>query len=182
MPAFLDANWSPMELFPLVVAVAGAVSLIVLILTIYGYNLRALADATALQRERLNAETALKRELIQRGLAPPELEQTVKLLNLDESPPAAPNPSGESSDAEFAKLLFSLEGITPQAIEEIITLVRTVDGPRRRAALSVINELMERGVEAGPFAVAAIRSLCRPPTLPLEEAKPLDLSSHVTPR
>jgi hypothetical protein len=181
MIGFFD-TWTPGQFLALVATVAGAVSLIVLILTVYGYNLRALADATALQRERLQAETSLKRELSQRGLPPQELEQAVKVLHLDEPPPAARVPDNELSEAEFATIVCSLEGITPQAVEEILTLVRAADGTGKRTALSVIQGLMGRGVEAGPLALAAVRSLCRPTERPPEEAQMLELSSHVTRR
>jgi hypothetical protein len=182
MAAFFD-SWSPGQFLALVATVAGSVSLVILILTVYGYNLRALADATALRREQLNAEMSLKRELIQRGRPPLELEHAIKLLKLDEPPPApnTPDPFGDWGEAEFAKRAASLEKITPEDLEEVIALVRAVDGPRKRAALSVLAALADQGVE-GPVAVAAIRSLFRSTERPNGDAVPQELESHVTRR
>jgi hypothetical protein len=176
------ANWSPGQFLALVAIVLGAVCLIAITLTTYGYNLRALADSTALQRERFNADLALKRDLLQRGLSPQELEQTIKLLKLDEPPPLpVSGPSEEDAEVEFCALATHLEQLSPQALEEVIALVRAADAGHKRTALAVLRNLVARGVE-GPVALAAIRSVCRPRERLRDEAKPLELSAHVTTR
>src|SRR5436309_1269751 len=73
------------QLTALLCSVAGAVVLVVFILAVLHYQLRALADQTALarerqtadvamQREQVAADIALKQELVKRNLPPEELK------------------------------------------------------------------------------------------------------------
>jgi hypothetical protein len=190
MPAF-PSNWSPAEVGLLVTILSGAVCLLALILAVLRYNLRALADATALKREYLNAEVALKRDLIQRGLPVEEMEKAIQLLKLEEPPAAAANrpPStltGGQLDAEIVEHLALLEGVSPDGIEQVISLVRVADRDGKEAARVLLENLQAKkeleGIETqGEVVLAAVRSLCRPSEKPREEAKlPLELSSRIT--
>jgi hypothetical protein len=180
MPAFLE-NYSPNQLVAVFATAGGAVCLLVMILAITWYHLRALADATALQRERLNVESGLKRELIQRGLPPHELEQTIKLLRLDEPPPPPPSQQRPGVDyvAEFVKMAVQLPKLPPEGLEEIIALVRAADEPHQRNAVTVVAGFVLQEIE-GPVALAALRSLLRPAEKPRVDGLPLELSSHIT--
>jgi hypothetical protein len=178
MPAFLE-NYSPGQMFALLATLGGAVCLLAMILTIYWYNMRVLAESTALQRERLNAEAGLKRELIQRGLPPHELEHTIKLLKLDEPPPPAPGQIGDDHEAAFIKWVVQLDKMPPEGVEEVIALLRAADEARKRNAVIVVAEFVAQGVE-GPVALAALRSLLRPPEKPREEMKAFELAERIT--
>jgi hypothetical protein len=188
MPAFL-LNWPPDQVLLLALIVAGATCLIVMILAILRYNMRALTDATALQRERLNAAVALKRELIQRGLPPQELEQAVKLLKLDEEPAVAPAwPRPQQTDGQLnagiAEQLALLEEVSPEGIEQVISLVRVADRNGKEAALELLENLQakrDEGAETqGEVVLAAVRSLCRPANKLREDGKPLELAERIT--
>jgi hypothetical protein len=180
MPAFL-LTWPPEQVLILALILSGAVCLLALILAVLRYNMRVLTDATLLQRERLEADLALKRELIQRGLPPQELEQTIKLLKLDEPPSVAPHQPGEAeaAEAEFVKAAVLLEKVPPEGLEEVVALLRAADEPRKCNALSVVREFVDNGVE-GPVALAALRSLLRSEEKPRGDGRPLELSTHIT--
>jgi hypothetical protein len=189
MPAFLE-TWPPDKVLILALIVAGATCLIVLILAILRYNMRALADATALQRERLN----LKRELIQRGLPAQELEQAITLLKLNEDPAAAAawarpkrfdgQPTDGQIDAGVAEHLALLDEVSPERLEQTISLVRATDRDGKEAALALLENLQEKreeGVEPqGEVVLAAVRSLCRPADKPREEGKSVEIAERIT--
>jgi hypothetical protein len=155
---------------------------------VYGrYAFRVQADATALARERLDAQFALKRELIQRGLPPQELEQAIKLLRLDEPPDetlraAAKRRRGELTDqdlvGEMITHLAALDGISPQDLEQVIGLVRAADYDTKGVALNLVAGLAQ-SAEAD-VVLTAVRSLCRPAEKPRPEVKSLELSEHIT--
>jgi len=175
MGTFL-AHWAPTEILFLFGLCALVVSILALILAVYRYNVRALADQTALQRDRQQAEMALKRELIQRGLPAQELERYVDLLRLaDQQPasptsfkPASPSPSREGAGfsdeglrAQLAQSIASLEDVSAEEIEQTLALVMAVDRDRQTAVLNLIEELSAN--ETNPEAtLAAVRALCRP--------------------
>jgi hypothetical protein len=151
------------------------------------YAFRVQADATALARERIDAQVALKRELIQRGLPPQELEQAIKLLKLDEPPDETPQAAGkrrrgELTDqdlvGEMISHLAALDGISPQDLEQVIGLVRAADYDTKGAALNLVAVLAQ-SAEA-EIVLAAVRSLCRPADKPRLEVKSLELSEHIT--
>jgi hypothetical protein len=188
MPAFLE-TWPPEKVLVLALIVAGAVCLIVMVLAILRYNMRALTDATELQRERLNAEVTLKRELIQRGLPAEELEKAIQLLKLDEPPAPVSRPlstrTGGQLDGEIVEHLALLEEVSPEGIEQAVSLVRAADRDGKEAALALLENLHEKkqeeGIETqGEVVLAAVRSLCRPAEKPREEAKALELAERFT--
>jgi hypothetical protein len=189
MPAFL-LNWPPGEVLLLALILSGAVCLLALILAVLRYNMRALTDATLLQRERLEAEVALKRELIQRGLPVEELEKAIQLLKLDEPPPAAANRplstlTGGQLDAEIVEHLALLEEVSPEGIEQAISLVRAADRDGKEAAHALLENLHAKkeiqGIETqGEVVLAAVRSLCRPANKPREDGKALELAERIT--
>src|SRR4051812_37203536 len=94
---------SPPQLTAVLCSFAGAVALVVFILAVLYYQLRALADQTALARERQSAdvamqkeqvaaEIALKQELVKRNLPPEELKLVLETLG---AASAAAESSGE---------------------------------------------------------------------------------------
>jgi hypothetical protein len=180
-------NWSPKELLLLAVILAGTLSLVVLILTIYWYSLRALKDATLLQRERLEAEVNLKRDLIQRGIPAEELEKAVQALQLNESPVASmarisrDSRTDEQLEGEIIRSIALLDDVTPEGIEQAVSQVRSASRERKVAALELLEELAEHPAE-GDVKLAAVRSLLRPVEKQSDEPKSLELSSHVTTR
>jgi hypothetical protein len=197
MPGFLQ-TWPPEQVLVLALIVAFAACLLVLILAVLRYNLRALADATALQREQLNANGALarerlsavctlKRELLQRGLPPHELEQAIQLLKLDEPPDVVPalklprNNTGKTDqqlEAEILARLAVLDNVDPVELQEIGGLLRGAGRETKEATLSLVGELEENA--GGDVVVAAVRSLCRPAEKPPANGLPLETSSRIT--
>lgn len=161
------AHWTPTELLYLVGICALLVSILAIILAVYRYSVRALADQTALQRDRQQADLALKRELIQRGLPSPELERYVDLLRLADrlpapiSSPGATGPSDEGLQVKLAESIASLEEISPSEIEQTMALLVTADRDRQAAVLSLIEELTSNDINP-KATLAAVRSLCRP--------------------
>jgi len=97
---FLE-QWSAAEVLILVGVCAASVTLVTLILTVYRYNLRALADETALRRERQQAEIALRRELVQKNLPVQELVRCLGLVKVDE-------PADPQVEVSLAKALAGL--------------------------------------------------------------------------
>jgi hypothetical protein len=163
--------------------------LLVFMLSSFRYHARVQADATALARERLAAQIALKRELIQRGLSPQELEQAVKLLKLDEEPapkPAPPLPrshEGKSDQqlvAEVAAWLAGQDGVAAEDLEQVLGLVRDADRETKIAALDLLENIA--AAAETDLVLASVRSLCQPAakTRPPADGMPLELSSHIT--
>jgi hypothetical protein len=180
---FMLENWPPSYVLGLASIVCGALCMIVFILSIFLYNYRALGHSTALQRERQNADLALKRELIQRGLPPQDLEQAIKVLQLDRSTtsPASEADSADPDEQIEAAILARFawfQELSPRDIEEAGTLVRAADRRRKEAVLYILNQQDPANTPAADM-LAAIRSLCRP-TERSREA--MDLNPHVMSR
>jgi hypothetical protein len=161
--------------------------LLVFMLSSFRYHARVQADATALARERLAAQVALKRELIQRGLPPHELEQALRLLKLDEEPQTAPAPApprsyeGKSDQqlvAEVAARLAGEDEVSAQDLEHVLGLVRDADRDTKVAALDLLENIAASAET--DLVLASLRSLCQPVEKPHAVDKPLELSSHIT--
>jgi hypothetical protein len=142
-----------------------------------------------LQRERLDAQVALKRELIQRGLPPHELEQAIRLLKLDEEPQAVPAPEmprsyeGKSDQqlvAEVAGLLAGFVEVSAKDVEQILGLVRDADRDTKLVAIEFLESMA--GSAGTELVLASVRSLCQPAAKarPAADNIPLELSSHIT--
>ncbi len=140
------------------------------------------AATLLLERERLEAQLTLKRELIQRNLPPHELEQAVKLLKLDETPaatPPAPARTEQQLEAEILERLALLDGMTAADLEQVFPLVRAADRDTKEAALALMENLAENEPDA-ELVLASVRSLCRPADRPRADGKSLELSEHFT--
>src|SRR5262245_37312253 len=105
MSEILD-KLTPPQLTAVMCTVAGVVALVVFIVSIWSYQARALADETALQRERQNADIAmqkeqvqadiaLKQELVKRNLPAAELKLALEAI---ESASAAPDVEVEEDE------------------------------------------------------------------------------------
>ena len=183
MPGLLD---SPLA-FMLIVIVMVFAFVLVPVLASFRQARRAQADATLLARERLEAQVALKRELIQRGLPPHELEQTIKLLKLDElaeEPPDATSrgrnarKSEQQLEADILEGLALLDGVSPEDVEQSFALLRGADREKKMAVLDLVGKLRFSSAEASVI-LAAVRSLCQPAETPREELPSLEISSHI---
>jgi hypothetical protein len=144
---------------------------------------RSQAAALELERDRLEAQVALKRELIQRNLPPHELEQALKLLKLDEELAGTPGKTAARTEpqlvAAIAEYLAVLDGISPDELESILGLVRAADRETKEATIDLLANLAEH--EPGAEVVlASVRSLCRPVDMPRTDGPPLELSTHIT--
>lgn len=147
------ADQSPQEFMAMIYG--GALVAIVLILTTWNYYVRALADETALKRERQEAELALKRELIQKGLSTDELARRLELLRLDE-------PRDTDAEANLVKNLALLPDLPGETIESTLNLIHGIGPARQQAILGVVEELIGQDA-ASPAVIAAVRSMCNAP-------------------
>ena len=84
-------SWTPGQLLLLVMTVGITATVLVFILSIAQYQLKALADHTALERERMQAGFTLRQELVRRGLPANELHAALLALGLEPADPAAPS-------------------------------------------------------------------------------------------
>jgi hypothetical protein len=167
MDTFLQ-KWTPTEVLYLVGLCAVSLSVLALILAVYRYNARALADDMALKRERQQAELTLAKELVQRGLPAHDVAHYLELLSPPKPnapavrwPQATSNLSDEQVRARLATSLASLEDVPPQEIEQTMALVMGADRDRQNAALSVVEELGGSGASTA-VVLATVRSLCSP--------------------
>src|SRR4051794_33195849 len=99
---------TPPQMTAVLCTVAGVVALVVFIVSIWSYQVRALADYTALQRERqaadiamqkdqVQADIALKQELVRRNLPAAELKLALEAIESTSPAPLA-EVGGESDD------------------------------------------------------------------------------------
>jgi hypothetical protein len=148
---------SPEQLLGFSAVVLGTAVTIVFIVAIWHFQLKYLADETALKRERQQAELALKQELAKRNLPPGELRLVLDSLGLDGA-------EGDLSDEERAALIRNLvccaKGAPAAAIEETAALVNTAGPTTRRAVAAALEELVEEEVH-GEHVLATIRAMCR---------------------
>lgn len=151
-------SWSPYQFTMLVMTVCITAGVIVFILSIAHYQLRALADHTALERERAQAAFALRQDLVRRGLPAAELRASLDALG--------PEPGGPAvADGELtAKLLQGLmacgQGVSAADIEATVAAVAAADPATRRAVAKLLESAADEGYEGEPV-FATVRAVCR---------------------
>jgi hypothetical protein len=129
--------------------ISGAAVALAMIVAIAKYQFQALADDTALKRERQQAELALHEKMIGRDDAAGE-----------PLAPLAGTPGQPNLDVQLAKRFGTL-GLDQDEIERALGRALAADPQRKRMTLEVMDELT--GYHASPEAVlAAIRPLCVP--------------------
>lgn len=148
---------SPSQLTALVATVVGSVVLIVFIAAVWHYQSRALADETALKRERQQAEFALRQEVLKRNLPPAELRTALDTLGLEG---AGGDLDADDRAALIKNLVYCAEGAPPTAIEETVALVAAADPVTRRGVFLALTDLVEDESQ-GEHVLATIRALCR---------------------
>lgn len=156
MTEFFD-KWTPGQFTLLVMTVGIAVTLVVFILAITHYQMRALADSSALERERLAAGQALRLELLRRNLPPTDLKLALDALGLEAG--AVP-PAADTAQA-VANLLACAGDASPAEVEEGTALVVGAGPDERRVAAEVLQKAADEG-QAGPAVLAVVRAVCRP--------------------
>ena len=151
---------SPGQIVAVISVVCGSLVAALLIFAVTKYQFQALADETALQRERQQAEFALRDKLIDRGGA---TEANVDaLLNLEDAEEEYEEGDAESVDldGELAKRFGQLT-VDAGEIEEVLRQALASDAERQQAIIDVMDALFE--ADAAPEAIlAAVRPLCRP--------------------
>jgi hypothetical protein len=150
---------TPEQLLGAISTLIGGIVLIVFIVAIWHFQVKYLADDTALKREKQQADLALKQEVWKRNLPPAELRMTLGSLGLD-------GPADDLDPEERAALVRNLvlcaEGSPADAIEETVGLVHAADPATRKAVASAVAELAE-AEEKGEHVLATIRAMCRGP-------------------
>jgi hypothetical protein len=159
MAEFFD-RWSPGQITLLVMTVGIAAAVIVFILAITHYQLRALADHTALERERAQAAFALRETLVRRNLPAAELRSALDALGLDAggSPPAAAD--GELTAAILKGLMACGKGVSAGDIQATVAEVTAADPATQRAVAEVLDDAAENGYE-GEQVFATVRAACQ---------------------
>jgi len=168
---------NPSQLTAVLCSFAGAVTLVVFILSVLHYQLRALSDQTALERERQNAdiamqkeqvmsEIALKQELVKRNLPPEELRlvlETLGAVSAAPEPEAAEEESaagGEDQAARVLKQLAYYGDVDGDTIEETVALVAATDP----SALGTLAEVLDDCIandHSGDVAYSIARAYCQ---------------------
>jgi hypothetical protein len=146
------------QIVAVISVVCGCTVGIAMIVAITKYQFQALADDTALRREKLQAAIAYRQKLLDRGETPPasldELltpESSGVGCEVEESPE-------EQQNAELARQ-FGLLDLPGNQIEETLTRAMATDPARKATIIAVMDELLENG--APHMAIlAAVRPLC----------------------
>jgi hypothetical protein len=138
------ANWRPSELIGLIAVLFGA----------------AIAAMTLLfwRRVRLaQSEAALKQAMLQRGLAPDEIE---RLMACSSQPP--PPPQTEEQAVEDLAACLHESAISDSVIAQVFTAIRLAEPPLKRSICHAIRGLAgDSGDEAEEKQIlAALRGLC----------------------
>jgi hypothetical protein len=183
MSEIFDKLTSP-QLTAVICTVAGVVALVVFIISIWSYQVRALAEETALQRERQNAdiamqkeqvqaEIAMKQELVKRNLPPEELRLVLETIGTVSvaSPGSEEEYQGEEEEEEedddrreaatrVLKVLAVCDCGDNQLVEETVALVAAADTPSLEILAGVLEESAGYG-HTGQTAFLLARSYCK---------------------
>jgi hypothetical protein len=161
---------------PAIVAAGGATLVtLALILSVLYYQLRLLADHTALARERQQGEMNIKQELIRRNVPPEDLKKALGALQLGggdplAAPPPVPSPSPvpvssvETDEALRARVVKDLvymgDDVEPEIIEETVTLVAATDRATLLTLSPLLAEFANLAVD-GDKVFATIAAMCK---------------------
>jgi hypothetical protein len=152
MDALLE-KLSAGQIIALVSIISGAIVVLAMIIAITKYQFQALAEDTALKREKQEADLSLRARLIESREASGEKASVVDLLAL-----GANQSEPDELDTELAKRFGQLD-TSAEEIERALKRALASDRSHKKMILAVMNELLEAGVE--PEAVlAAVRPLC----------------------
>jgi hypothetical protein len=152
---------SPGQIVAVISVVCGCVVGLAMIVAITKYQFQALADYTALKREKLLANIAYRKELLERGQTPPA--SLDELLTPDaeeeEEEDEEEGEYGEAQlDAELAKR-FGMLDLSSSDIEATLARAMAVEPARKSAIIGVMDELLENDA-AHAAILAAVRPLC----------------------
>jgi hypothetical protein len=153
---------SPGQIVAVISVVCGCVVGLAMIVAITKYQFQALADHTALKREKLQANIAYRKEVLERGGTPPT--SLDDLLTPDDTEEAAEEEEEEYDydeaqlDAELAKR-FGMLDLSESDIEAALTRAMVVESDRKSAIIEVMDELLENGATHAAI-LAAVRPLC----------------------
>jgi hypothetical protein len=172
---------TPPQLTAVICTVAGVVALVVFIVSIWSYQVRALADQTALERERQNADIAmqkeqvqadiaLKQELVKRNL--PAAELKLALEAIESASPVASDEEAEEEDEGVeeedgedpaGRVLKTLtawgDEVDSKIVEETVALVAAADRSTLRVLADVLDESAKSASSQTAFAIA--RAFCK---------------------
>jgi hypothetical protein len=152
MEALLDRLTSG-QIVAVISILAGGIVAISMIWAISKYQLQALAEESALRRERQKADLALREKLVERRVGTGEKVPLEELLALGMS-----TPDPENLDAQLASR-FGLLDADAATIEQTLRLAMATDPARKKLIIGVMDGLF--GYEAASEAIlAAVRPLC----------------------
>jgi hypothetical protein len=152
MDALLE-RLSPGQIVAVISIVVGGVVALAMIIAITRYQFQSLADDTALRQEKQQADLALRAKLIERREATGDKATIGELLALG----TATADNGKA-DVDLARR-FGMLDASAEHIERTLSLALAVDPERKRMIVSVMDDLIESGAEAGTI-LAAVRPMC----------------------
>lgn len=162
MVALLE-RLNPEQLVGVIAIVVGGIVAIVLILCVTKYQIQALTDLAAMERDRQQVDLTIRTRLIEHGIA-----TGASLETLVATEPAVVSASAKSKtsdrnkvDASLAKHFGMLE-IEPEVIEETLVQALQLDPSRKSAIIDTIEELIAEGADHAPI-MAVVRGLCHSP-------------------
>jgi hypothetical protein len=161
-------NCTAQHLLAVVGPVAATAAFIVLVITIYRYNMRSLADRTTLRRERQQADLLLRQELLKRDVPTEEMSHLLTLVTLpDPDAPFRPTLTPtEDTTVRVVSLIAGLaESAPPELVAETSELAAGADRSLQLVLVRMLEEMMENGV-SGAVALVSVRSVCRAPRAP----------------
>ena len=118
------------------------------------------------------AEVALKKNMLERGLTPDEIE---RLLTCQADPAEPPRPPRTDAEAvEELGLILNTSGVSAAVIEEVFLAVSTAEPNARPTIYSAIRGLAgaDRDAADDKSILAALRGLRGPATPPAQTAPP----------
>lgn len=157
------SRWRPEDFLLLAMTLCITAGVVVFILSIAHYQLRALADHTALERERAQAGFALRQDLVGRNLPAEELRAALGALGLEGggSGPARPVPADEELTAKLLHGLMACgKGVSSHDIQVTVAEVTAADPAIQRAVARVLDQALEEGYE-GEQVYATVRAACQ---------------------
>ena len=152
MDVLIEKMSSAQLLAAIAILVGGLVAL-TMILSIYRYQVRSLEDDTALRREQMQGEQALRNRLVEQGVVKDEQSLDALLT--------ATHPVADELDTTLATR-FGMLNLDADEIGSTLQLAMTADPTRKQSIIDVMDQLVEYGSEPEAI-IAAIRPLCPSP-------------------
>lgn len=145
------------QIVAVISVVCGCVVGITMIVAIAKYQFQALADDTALKRDKQLAELAMKQKLFERGLV--DGASLDKLLTPEGG--VLGDEDAVHLNAELAKRFGALVLEDEGRLEETLTLAMMTDNARKASIVGVMDELIANSAPHTAI-LAAVRPLCVP--------------------